>query len=79
MVNGHTTISRDAMMMNDLKMKTKFRVLAAVEEMQAANKPITMRGLAKKVQLAGHSGVRLHLLALERDGLIDLKRGKIAA
>jgi predicted ArsR family transcriptional regulator len=67
------------MIINDPKMKTKFRVQAAVKEMQAAKEPVTIAGVAKRVQLAGLSGVRAHLLALERDGLIDLQRGKLAA
>jgi predicted ArsR family transcriptional regulator len=68
------------MIINDPTVKTKFRIIAAVNEMQAAKEPITIKAVAKKVQLAGLSGVRAHLLALERDGLINLKRGgKIAA
>jgi hypothetical protein len=59
--------------------KTRVRVQAAVEQMQAAGEPVTIAGVARKVELAGLAGVRTHLLALERDGLIDLKRGKIAA
>lgn len=63
------------MTINDPKLKTKFRIQAAVEEIQAAGDRVTIAGVAKRVQLTGLSGVRAHLLALERDGLIKLKRG----
>jgi hypothetical protein len=75
------TIGRDAMI-NDPKFKTKFRIIAAVKEMEANGEPITIRGVAKKVKLTAHSNVRAHMLALSADGLINWKReygGKIAA
>ncbi len=67
-------------MLTDKTIKSKFRVKAAVHEMQDAGLPITIKAVADRVGLVGLSGVRSHLLELERDGLIDLHRGsKIAA
>lgn len=61
-------------MINDPKIKTKFRIIAAVEEMQANGESITIRGVAKKLQLTAHSNIRAHMLALSADGLIKWKR-----
>jgi predicted ArsR family transcriptional regulator len=61
-------------LITDVTVKSKFRILAAVREMQAANEPVTIKAVAEKVGLAGLSGVRAHLLALEGAGLIKWQR-----
>jgi predicted ArsR family transcriptional regulator len=68
-------------MFTDPTIKTRYRVLAAFRENQAAGLPVTLHAIAKKVGLAAISNARAHLIALERDGLIEYqnRREKRAA